>query len=107
LLDARWRESWGRLSPREGVTGLMQPTMQPIRDSRAFGDVLLAVGRTVLGTEEGKGPLPWASYEQFVKAAWEPTVKGRWAETLSQGGLWQGLGPGGGPPKAQGARVGG
>ena len=93
LPDTHWLESWGDYSPREGVAGLMQPTMQPIRDSRAFGDVLLAVGRTVLGTEEGKGPLPWASYEQFVQAAWEPTVKGRWAETLSQGGVWQDVAP--------------
>ena len=89
LPDTHWLEAWGDYSPREGVTGFMQPTMLPIRDSRAFGDVLLAVGRTVLGTEEGKGPLPWASYEQFVKAAWEPVAKGRLAEILSQGGVWQ------------------
>ena len=106
LPDTHWLESWGDYSPREGVTGLMQPTMQPIRDSRAFGDVLLAVGRTVLGTEEGKGPLPWASYEQFVKAAWEPTVKGRWAETLSQGGVWQDVAPAAVTPKIERVDVG-
>ena len=96
LPDTHWLESWGDYSPREGVVGLMQPTMQPIRDSRALGDMLLAVGRAVLGTEEGKGPLPWPTYEQFVKAAWEPTVKGRWAETLSQGGAVAGRRAGGG-----------
>ena len=41
-----------------------------------MGDVLLRVGRAVLGTEEGKGPLPWPTFEQYVKAAWEPLVKG-------------------------------
>src|SRR5439155_765237 len=34
LPDTHWLESWGDYSPREGVTGLMQPTMSPVRDSR-------------------------------------------------------------------------
>jgi Fe-S-cluster-containing dehydrogenase component len=51
--------------------------------------VLLTVARTVLGTEEGKGPLPWTTYEQYLKAAWEPVVKGQWAATLNQGGVWR------------------
>ncbi len=89
LPDTHWLESWGDYSPQEGVTGLMQPTMKPIRDARPMGDVLLAVGRTVLGTEEGKGPLPWPTFEQYLKAAWEPVVKGQWAEALSQGGVWR------------------
>ena len=33
LPDTHWLEAWGDFSPREGVSGLMQPTMQPIRDS--------------------------------------------------------------------------
>jgi molybdopterin-containing oxidoreductase family iron-sulfur binding subunit len=89
LPDTHWLESWGDYSPREGVTGLMQPTMLPVRDARPFGDVLLTVGRTALGlTEEGKGPLPWASVEAYVKMAWEPLVKGQWAAALQQGGAW-------------------
>ena len=60
LPDTHWLESWGDYAPREGVVGLMQPTMMPIRDARPFGDVLLTIGRAALGiTEEGKGPLPW------------------------------------------------
>ncbi len=89
LPDTHWLESWGDYSPREGVTGLMQPTMNPIRDSRQMGDVLLAVGRTVFGTEEGKGPLPWATFEQHLKAAWEPVVKDQWPAALRQGGVWK------------------
>src|SRR5438046_2116912 len=76
LPDTHWLESWGDYVPREGVNGLMQPTMKPIRDSRPFGDVLLSVARAVLGTEEGKGPLPWPSFEAYLKAAWEPLAKG-------------------------------
>jgi anaerobic selenocysteine-containing dehydrogenase/Fe-S-cluster-containing dehydrogenase component len=89
LPDTHWLESWGDYSPQEGVFGLMQPTMKPIRDSRPMGDVLLAVGRAALGTEEGKGPLPWSTFEQYLKAAWEPTVKGQWEPVLHQGGVWR------------------
>src|SRR5712691_7911190 len=59
LPDTHWLESWGDYAPREGVLGLLQPTMSPIRDARPMGDTLLRVGRAALGTEAGKGPLPW------------------------------------------------
>ena len=90
LPDTHWLESWGDYSPREGVVGLIQPTMMPIRDSRSFGDVMLGLGRAALGVvEEGKGPLPWTTFEQYLKAAWEPLVKGQWTAALQQGGLWR------------------
>src|SRR2546430_558947 len=89
LPDTHWLESWGDYSPMEGVKGLLQPAMKPIRDARQIGDVLLAVGRTALGTEAGKGPLPWESFQQYLKAAWEPVVKDKWSEALSQGGTWR------------------
>ena len=93
LPDTHWLEAWGDFSPREGVTGLLQPTMAPVRDARQTGDVLLGVGRAVLGSEEGKGPLPWASFEQYLKAAWEPAVRGEWAGALRQGGVWREVAP--------------
>ncbi len=96
LPDTHWLESWGDYSPREGVVGLLQPTMLPVRDARPMADVLLAVGRTALGTQEGTGPLPWASFEQYVKSAWEPVVKARpdgWEAALRQGGTWRDVAP--------------
>ncbi|PYM80464.1 MAG: molybdopterin-binding oxidoreductase [Candidatus Rokuibacteriota bacterium] len=89
LPDTHWLESWGDYAPREGVTGLMQPAMKPIRDARPMGDVLLTVGRTVLGAEEGKGPLPWAGFEAYLRAAWEPVVKGDLAGAQRRGGVWR------------------
>jgi molybdopterin-containing oxidoreductase family iron-sulfur binding subunit len=90
LPDVHWLESWGDYSPREGVLGLMQPTMAPIRDSRPIGDVLISVGRAVLGSEEGKGPLPWASFEQYLRTAWDPVIKaGQWEQALQQGGVFK------------------
>jgi molybdopterin-containing oxidoreductase family iron-sulfur binding subunit len=89
LPDTHWLESWGDYTPQEGVTGLMQPTMSPVRDARPMGDVLLTVGRAVLGAEEGKGPLPWTTFEQYVRTVWDPVVKGQWEATLQQGGVWR------------------
>ena len=91
LPDTHWLETWGDYSPREGVVGLMQPTMSPFRDARPMGDVLIALGRTVLGSEEGKGPLPWAGFEQYLRSAWEPV--GQWEAALQQGGMWKDVAP--------------
>ncbi len=88
LPDTHWLESWGDYAPREGVLGLLQPTMSPIRDARPMGDTLLRVGRAALGTEAGKGPLPWPTFEQYLKTVWEPLAKGDLAEALRRGGLF-------------------
>jgi anaerobic selenocysteine-containing dehydrogenase/Fe-S-cluster-containing dehydrogenase component len=101
LPDAHWLESWGDYSPREGIVGLLQPTMAPIRDSRPMGDVLITLARTVLGSEEGKGPLPWANFEQYVRTAWDATIKaGQWETVLQQGGVWKDVGVAAVTPKA-------
>src|SRR5947208_2109398 len=82
-----WLESWGDYSPREGVVGLMQPAMSPIRDSLPFGDALLRIGRGALGAEEGKGPLPWPTFQAYLTAQWEPLVKDKWAAALHPGAV--------------------
>lgn len=90
LPDVHWLEAWGDYSPREGVTGVLQPTMAPVRDARPMGEVLLAVGRAVLGAEEGKGPLPWASFEAYHRSAWEASIKaGQWEDVLRRGGVFR------------------
>jgi molybdopterin-containing oxidoreductase family iron-sulfur binding subunit len=93
LPDTHWLESWGDYAAREGALGLLQPTMSPIRDSHPMGDTLLRVGRTVLGTEGGKGPLPWASFEQYLKTVWEPLAKGDLEGALRRGGLFADVAP--------------
>jgi molybdopterin-containing oxidoreductase family iron-sulfur binding subunit len=93
LPDTHWLESWGDYSPREGVVGFMQPTMSPIRDSRPMGDTLLVVGRAALGVEAGKGPIPWPTFEQYLKAAWAPSLKGDLEGALRRGGLFADVAP--------------
>jgi molybdopterin-containing oxidoreductase family iron-sulfur binding subunit len=89
LPDTHWLESWGDYAPREGVVGLMQPAMSPIRDARAWGTVMIQVARAVLGSAEGQGPVPWASVEQLVRAEWERRVGANWEAALQQGGVWR------------------
>ncbi|MGH7308419.1 MAG: molybdopterin dinucleotide binding domain-containing protein [Candidatus Rokuibacteriota bacterium] len=91
LPDVHWLEAWGDYAPRDGVLGLLQPTMSPVRDALPIGEALLRVGRSVLGSEEGKGPLPWSSFEQYLKSRWEPLVKADpngWERALQRGGIW-------------------
>jgi molybdopterin-containing oxidoreductase family iron-sulfur binding subunit len=97
-------ESWGDYMAEEGVIGLMQPTMGPVQiegkpvEARSPGDILLAVGRQALGAEEGKGPLQWASFEEYLQEEWKKLAKeyggGRpwaefWEEALRRGGVWR------------------
>ncbi|HEY7365690.1 MAG TPA: molybdopterin-dependent oxidoreductase [Methylomirabilota bacterium] len=92
LPDVHWLETWGDYAPREGVLGLMQPTMSPVGDSLPTGEALLRIGRSVLGGEEGKGPLPWGSFEQYLRSVWEPLVKAEpngWERALRRGGVWR------------------
>src|SRR5215472_12149399 len=97
-------ESWGDYEVRDGVIGLMQPTMgavpidgKPI-DAKATGDVLLQVGRQALGMEEGKGPLPWATIQDLLNEEWGKRAKeyggGKafpefWEDALKRGGVWR------------------
>ena len=67
--------------------------MSLIRDSRPMGDTLLRIGRAALGAEEGKGPIPWPTFEQYVKAAWAPLVKGELEVALRRGGLFGEVAP--------------
>jgi molybdopterin-containing oxidoreductase family iron-sulfur binding subunit len=89
LPGTHWLESWGDYSPREGVIGVMQPTMSPVRDALPVGDALLRLARTVLGAEEGKGPLPWPTFEQYLRTAWASVGGEGWEAALQLGGAWK------------------
>ncbi|HYR40826.1 MAG TPA: molybdopterin-dependent oxidoreductase [Methylomirabilota bacterium] len=96
-------ESWGDYAARDGVIGLMQPTMGPVTmdgkpvDGKSTGDILLLLGRRALGTEEGKGSLKWGSFEEYVREQWQglarqhgggKTFADFWEESLRRGGVW-------------------
>src|SRR5947209_8191370 len=105
LPGTHWLESWGDYSPRDGVLGFLQPTMSPVRDSRPMGDTLLRIGRAALGAEEGKGPIPWPTFEQYLKAAWAPLVKGELEGALRRGGVFGDVAPATVSAKVSGGEV--
>jgi len=97
-------ESWGDYMAEEGVLGLMQPTMGPVQidgkpiPAKATGDVFLALGRKALGLEEGKGPLKWSTFQDYLKEEWQKVAKEHgwrgsfddfWEASLRRGGVWR------------------
>ncbi|MDX1624655.1 MAG: molybdopterin-dependent oxidoreductase, partial [Gemmatimonadota bacterium] len=110
-------ESWGDWIPEEGVASLVQPTMRPVRNTRATPDVLLEVHRTLQGqdgdeqTGEGEpteggapaGPsLASESWYAYLREAWRGRAPDRsaWAELLKSGGRWEGAATGGAAARA-------
>ncbi|MCI0548336.1 MAG: molybdopterin-dependent oxidoreductase [Candidatus Rokubacteria bacterium] len=100
-----WLESWGDAASRDGVVGLMQPTMGPVQidgkpvEGKNIGDIFLALGRGALGTEVGKGPLPWESTQGLVRQDWAARAKeagqgadAYWEQALRRGGVWREVG---------------
>lgn len=94
LPDHTFLESWGDHIPWEGVSGLQQPAMRPLYDTRAFGDVLISVAKRV-GLEQ---QFPWTNFYAYLRAQWkehhqqlhpEKDFETFWAEGLQRGGLFQ------------------
>jgi anaerobic selenocysteine-containing dehydrogenase/Fe-S-cluster-containing dehydrogenase component len=85
-------ESWTDLAPRPGVTLLGQPTMQPVFESRALGDILLAsAGGTATAA------LPWPSTHAALEASWRTihqqlgdgtSFEDFWVKVREAGGLF-------------------
>jgi molybdopterin-containing oxidoreductase family iron-sulfur binding subunit len=87
-------ESWGDYSPREGVSGLLQPVMGPVFKTRHLGDILISTGKKVMGPDR----FPWKDYYQFLREYWiqkgkeiEPGQNPEefWQKALEQGGIWK------------------
>jgi anaerobic selenocysteine-containing dehydrogenase/Fe-S-cluster-containing dehydrogenase component len=61
-------ESWGDMRPRSGVRNLIQPTLRPLYDTRAFADTILDLGRLL--SPEAAAQLPAGSFRSELEAAW-------------------------------------
>jgi molybdopterin-containing oxidoreductase family iron-sulfur binding subunit len=61
-------ESWGDARPRSGIRSLVQPTLRPLYDTRAFGDAILDLGRAV--SPAAAAQLPAGSFRSELEAAW-------------------------------------
>ncbi len=88
-------ESWGDYAPRTQVTGLMQPVMGPVFNTRHLGDVLIAVGKKHAGPQV----FPWADFLHLLQASWagrlprqrrnRDEMKAFWHTSLTTGGQWE------------------
>jgi molybdopterin-containing oxidoreductase family iron-sulfur binding subunit len=71
LPDHTPMESWGDHAPRPGVRSLIQPTIRPLYDTRAFGDTLIESARAM--GEETAAQLPSGSFRTVLEEAWSDT----------------------------------
>ncbi len=87
-------ESWGDYSPRKNVTGILQPAMGPLFNTRPFGDILLSAGRKM----GGQAAFPENDFYEVLRASWERRRKGQgdglsaeafWQQSVQRGGIWQ------------------
>jgi molybdopterin-containing oxidoreductase family iron-sulfur binding subunit len=85
-------ESWGDASSRPGVRSLVQPTIRPLRDTRALVDTLLDVGRSMGGAVAAR--MPDGSFRGLVEQAWS-APGADFKQLLSVGGVF-----GSAPPAA-------
>jgi len=87
-------ESWGDYSPRAGVTGLMQPVMGTLFDTKHLGDVLIGSGKAARGGER----FPWKDFHEVLQSSWTrrqqtmaPDIpfEAFWEKAVETGGVWE------------------
>lgn len=100
LPEHTYLEDWGADIPYPGpgfqIVGFQQPVVNPLYDTRSFGDILLT-----LGEELGMGTyLPWKSFREAVRTGAKDLMGLRrgsvqatgfeeyWIRLLQQGGWW-------------------
>ncbi|KPK65402.1 MAG: hypothetical protein AMS21_04715, partial [Gemmatimonas sp. SG8_38_2] len=92
-------ESWGDQQPQVGVHGLMQPTVNPLFDTKHTGDVLMSLASRVGGAAAGR--FQWPDYQAYLKDAWQATqsefapredFQEFWRAAVSRGGVWRDVG---------------
>jgi molybdopterin-containing oxidoreductase family iron-sulfur binding subunit len=92
-------ESWGDHVSEVGVRSLLQPTINPIFDTKHTGDVLLSLASRVGGAVAGR--FQWPDYETYLQDAWRSVrdefAPGQdfdefWRAAVSRGGAWRDVG---------------
>ena len=83
LPDHTPMESWGDHAPRPGVRSLIQPTIRPLFDTRAFGDTLIESAKAM--GEATAAQLPSGSFRTVLEEAWSDTD---FRAALAAGGVY-------------------
>ncbi|MBI5187271.1 MAG: molybdopterin-dependent oxidoreductase [Nitrospinae bacterium] len=87
LPDHTWMERWDDFESRKGAHGLLQPVMDPVTDTRNFGDVLIEVCLKILGGPNEK--LSSKTYYDYLLESWKG-IHAASGETKSFDGFWEG-----------------
>ena len=88
LPDSSFLESWTDAAPESGsisaVASVAAPVMKALFQTRATPDVLLEVAHKL------KTPLalPWATFDEMLKASFDRLGAEAWAVAQTQGGWW-------------------
>ena len=81
LPDHHALESWGDSEPVRGTLGMQQPVMDPVFNTRATADVLLAMARA---DNAMAARYPWATYRDFLMARY-PAGRGGFTDAVATG----------------------
>lgn len=101
-----WLESWDDYESREGLCGLLQPTMTPVANTKNFGDILIETYQKVFNENSShshfvKGvrkDFQWKNYYDFLRDSWRRIYKlskpsrsfeDFWETSLRTGGHFQ------------------
>jgi menaquinone reductase, molybdopterin-binding-like subunit len=72
-------EAWGDDVPEPGVgvpvASISQPVVTPVFDTRATGDIILALAHQIGGELPAK--LPWNQFEDYLKGSWQQIYAGQ------------------------------
>lgn len=72
LPESTFLESWGDYSPKKSVTGIIQPVMRPVFNTKSAGDTLLSVSRR---TERLKNVFSEKKYYDYLRNAWKKRAR--------------------------------
>jgi MoCo/4Fe-4S cofactor protein with predicted Tat translocation signal len=93
-------ENWGDMQSLDGTLSIQQPTIQPLHDTRAFQDSMLAwLKGANKGSAKAKAAATWYDY---LTASWKPLATGKgsfednWNQILQDGVLKTSAASGGG-----------
>jgi molybdopterin-containing oxidoreductase family iron-sulfur binding subunit len=92
-------ESWGDHVPEAGVRSLLQPTVNPIFDTKQTGDIVLSLAARI--GEGVAARFQWPDYPTYLREAWRAVHRDMspgqefeqfWRESVSRGGAWREVG---------------
>jgi anaerobic selenocysteine-containing dehydrogenase/Fe-S-cluster-containing dehydrogenase component len=87
-------ESWGDVRPYPGVYSLIQPSMTPVFNTKALGDILVDFAN---GTNQGSIVGGAKSFKEFLQASWKKihsqhsvsvSFEKFWDQSLEKGGFF-------------------